>query len=83
MILKFTEIEFTQAAKKTLITEYIDQAKYRKVCKILDSSFEDDFQYTVIKHNHNRSKNTNLLKRLNQEVSFRINTHLFKQLSIS
>ena len=67
-IFKYTDINLARVAKNRLVSDYIDQVNYSKVCETLDNGFEDAFQYTLFGNAHNRLKSTNLLERLNQGV---------------
>lgn len=67
-IFKYTDINLERVVKNRLVSDYIDQVNYSKVCETLDNGFEDTFQYTLFRNAYNRLKSTNLLERLNQEV---------------
>ena len=67
-IFKYTDINLARVAKNHLVSDYIDQVNYSKVCETLDNGFEDAFQDTLFGNAHNRLKSTNLLERLNQGV---------------
>src|SRR5690625_2359471 len=67
-IFRFPNIHLARAAKNELVNAYAEKKRYEKACRTLDEGFEDAFQYTVSEKVHSRSKSTNLIERLNQEV---------------
>ena len=80
-IFKYTDINLARVAKNRLVSDYIDQVNYSKVCETLDNDFEDAFQYTLFGNAHNRLKSINLLERLNQGVRRRENLFVSFQIA--
>lgn len=80
-IFKYTDINLARVAKNRLVSDYIDQVNYSKVCETLENGFEDAFQYTLFWNAHNRLKSTNLLERLNQGVRRRENLFVSFQIA--
>lgn len=80
-IFKYTDINLARVAKNRLVSDYIDQVNYSKVCETLDNGFEDAFQYNLLGNAHNRLKSINLLERLNQGVSRRENLFVSFQIA--
>ena len=66
-LFKMNEINAARAFKNEIANRY--EQKYPNMIEVLESGFEDGFQYCSIPEmNYNRLKSTNMLERVNEEI---------------
>lgn len=66
-LFKMNEINAARAFKNEIASRY--EQKYPNMVEVLESGFEDGFQYCSIPEmNYNRLKSTNMLERVNEEI---------------